>query len=638
MNMNTLQRLEYDKMIMRVKEYAVSYLGQLQIEKMQPMTELRRIRQALDETVETLAMLKQSASVPVPMMTGIEPVFDLNGTGYVYSEQEFSHIAQFLQSCAQLKKYMASKQHVAPKVSTYARSIHELISLKSELECCLRHGRVTDEASKELAKTRKRIMTVEERLKGKLQSIMSKHRDILQEAIIGMRGDRYVIPIKRDYRKQLDGRVLDESSSGQTLFVEPYEVAHLQAELTLLRADEAREEGKVLSELTGLVEAADQELRQNAEIVGVYDVLVAKAKYALTYDGQDVDLNDRGIVRIQGARHPGLTGMVPLDFAIGEAYHALIITGPNTGGKTVALKTVGLLTLLVQTGLPVPVAQGSIFNVYEQIAADIGDGQSLEQSLSTFSSHIREVIEILTFANDRSLILIDEMATGTDPGEGVGLSIAILEELYRRGATVVATTHYNEIKHFAAMAEGFENARMEFDTETLRPLYRLCIGEAGRSYAFVIAEKLGIPAHIIERSKEITGELSSVGDEPASFRTPIRQLSRQEPQEAKAKPSKTEHLNHSLRKGDCVYVSTLQRTGIVYAEADARGIVGVMIEKRRLQINHKRLTLHIPKEELYPDDYDFDILFESKEVRKRKKLMNRKHVEGLVIEKRPEET
>lgn len=636
MKMTTLQRLEYDRIINRIKEYTASYLGLKLVEELQPMTELKRIRQSLDEAVETLAMLKQSASVPVPTMTGMDIVLELIGTGYVYSEQEFSHISQYLHSCAQLKKYMASKQHVAPQVSSYARSIHELTTLKTELERCLRHGRVTDEASKELAKARKRIAVVEERLKGKLQSIMSKHRDILQEAIIGMRGDRYVIPIKRDHRKQLDGRVLDESSSGQTLFVEPYEVAHLQAELTLLRADEAREEGKVLSELTGLVEAAEQELRQNAEIVGVYDVLVAKAKLAMTYDGRDVELNDRGNIHIQGARHPGLSGMVPLDFAVGEAYHTLIITGPNTGGKTVALKTVGLLTLMVQMGLPVPVGSGSVFSVYTQIAADIGDGQSLEQSLSTFSSHIREIIEILACADDRTLVLIDEMATGTDPGEGVGLSIAILEELYRRGATVVATTHYNEIKHYAAMAEGFENARMEFDTETLQPLYRLRIGEAGRSYAFVIAEKLGIPHSMIERSKEITSQLGGLGTSSPSFESPPRPLTRQVRDDKGMKTSKEERPRNTLRVGDSVYVSTLKRTGVVYAEADARGMVGVLIEKRRLQMNHKRLTLHIPKEELYPDDYDFDILFESKETRKRMKLMNRKYVEGLTIEREPE--
>lgn len=359
--------------------------------------------------------------------------------------------------------------------------------------------------------------------------------------------------------------------------------------------------------------------------------------------------------------------MVPLDFSIGYNYSSLIITGPNTGGKTVALKTLGLLTLMMQSGLLVPVHEEGEMAVYEQIAVDIGDGQSLEQALSTFSAHIRNMITILEQANPSTLVLIDEMASGTDPGEGVGLSIAMLEELHRCGATVVATTHFGEIKHFASATSGFENARMEFDTVSLQPLYRLRIGEAGESYAYSIALKLGMPEHIIDRSKSVVGEvltknkMQDVAKEPQSqtdglFHTTV-------PVSMKHTES-IEHIAHeavaseggaissndeapvsdpvpaplrAFRKGDRVYVAYLDQAGIVSEEENNRGQIGVMIRGRKLKIHKKRLRLHISADELYPGDYDLDIVLESKENRKKRKLMGRKHVEGLQIELPPEE-
>lgn len=263
----------------------------------------------------------------------------------------------------------------------------------------------------------------------------------------------------------------------------------------------------MLSDLTDLIENSAHEISINLETIGHYDFMFAKAKYAKLIGGRKVKLNDRGRISILSGRHPLLGGhSVPLDIHIGDNYRALVITGPNTGGKTVSLKTVGLLTLMVQSGLLVPVGEGSEFAVFRSVMVDIGDGQSLENSLSTFSSHVKNVIGILKEAGPSSLILLDELASGTDPGEGIGLSIAVLEELYRCGAMVIATTHFNEIKKFADTAPGFENARMEFDSETLEPLYKLTIGLAGSSYAFYIAQKLGMPPALIERSKQITYE------------------------------------------------------------------------------------------------------------------------------------
>ncbi|SDE14535.1 MutS domain V [Paenibacillus sp. UNCCL117] len=697
MNKQALQRLEYNKVKEELRSYAISYLGQRHIEALVPMTQEKLIRQKLDETEEAKGLLLTGSSVPIPSLEGMEPIVALLGTGYVLSERDCSHLYQFLLSCAQLIRYMAAKTAAAPHVASYAASMYTADPLKSAIERCIRGGAVLDSASKELSRTRKRMRTVEERLQAKLNGLMNRYSGILQENLYSMRGGRYVLPIKKEHRRQVQGAVLDESGSGQTVYIEPADIANLHSELSALRAEEAREELKVLSELTELAESYASDIQLNMETVGAYDFLFAKAKYAIALGGGNVGLNGEGRMELREARHPLMKGaMVPLDFAVGNGYRSLIITGPNTGGKTLALKTVGLLTLMVQSGLLVPVKAGSVFAVFEHIAADIGDGQSLEHALSTFSAHIRHVIEILRIADRKTLVLIDEMATGTDPGEGVGLSIAILEELLRRQATVVATTHYTEIKNFASATDGVENARMEFDAETLQPLYRLKIGEAGQSYAFLIAQKLGVSAGLIRRSREIaegglaggtvfaSASVASVAEahnsgletQPALSRDASGQGAAQAPAKeelgrselAKTQPpalASAEQLAQSrpaaerrtareqqpaspdsdsgaavargLELGDSVYIAYLGRTGIVCELEDSRGNVGVLIQNQKFVINKKRLALHIENTKLYPADYDLDIVFESKENRKKRKLLGRKHVEGLRIEKKPGE-
>lgn len=703
MNTASLTTLQYDRIRDEVERFAVSYLGKRHIRDMMPLTTLKAARQRLDETAEAAELLRTGASVPIPSLDGIETVLQLLGTGYVLNEQDFTHVLQFLRSCRQLIRYMVSKQAVAPTVSSYAASMYELASLLSAIEQSIYAGRVVDSASKELAKVRKKILTAEDRIKRKLDALLSRHRDILQESLVSKRNGRYVLPIKKEHRRLVQGSVLDESASGQTVYIEPAEVSQLQLELSFLQTEEAREELKVLSELTAQAEKYHHEMQLNADTVGMYDYLIARAKFSLSIGGRNVRLNDEGVVVLHQAVHPLLGGkMIPLDFAIGQDYTALVITGPNTGGKTLTLKTVGLLTLMAQSGLLIPAAPDSECCVYRQVSVDIGDGQSIEHALSTFSAHIRNVNEILRTANEQTLILLDEMASGTDPGEGVGLSIAVLEELHRCRSTIVVTTHFTEIKRFAGSTPGFQNARMEFDTVTLEPKYKLVIGEAGRSYAFVIAEKLGISSAIIDRARQIAesgtdtmefglesgksvGILKPLpGPLPEQQQHPESQpLHKEQPapdqreHSLPPKPEQTVHNNgdgdssshpshrhrgdaqparpaqsrhgvppvpsqtdsspRAFQLGDAVYVPYLNRTGIVCETRDNRGLVGVMIQKQKFKINHKRIRLYIENTELYPDNYDLDIVLESKDTRKKRKLMARKHVDGLSIEKKPED-
>ncbi|MFD3261433.1 DNA mismatch repair protein MutS [Paenibacillus lentus] len=664
MELFTLGMLEYDSIKEELASYAVSYEGRLRVQKLAPMERRTQIEQAMDETADAKTLLAAGSSIPLPSLEGIEGVMALMSTGYLFTEKDFTAIQTFLQSCGQLKKYMASKGELAPRIGIYAASLYELPNLQQEILRCIRHGAILDGASRDLDKIRRKMAMLKEKIQKKLQAVMSRHASILQENLVSMRGGRYVIPVKKDYYKLVKGRALDHSTSGQTVFVEPDEVASLQAELEALAGDEAREEAKILGYLTELVEKEAYELSQNIEITGTYDFIFAKAKYAIAIGGVAVRISEDGISKISGARHPHLLKtMVPLDLVIGSTYKTLIITGPNTGGKTVVLKTFGLLALMVQSGLLVPVHPSSSFAIYNRIMAVIGDGQNLEQSLSTFSAQIQSLVHMISEAGPRTLLLIDELAAGTDPGEGIALSMAILEELNRRGATVLVTTHFNELKTFASQTEGFQNARMEFDPETLMPLYRLTIGQAGKSYAIEIASKLGIFPGIIERSREVIDRQADSGSSLAAHMLP-------EQSEPIFKPSETEDVltgvskavpdeeaNHqgfgkeAARKpgkesikadpdfavGDAVWVTSYGKLGIVFAAEDSRGQVGVMIQKQICKVNRKRLKSYIKKEELYPEDYDLDIVFETKENRKKSKQMRKRHVEGMEITRKPED-
>ncbi|WP_270620006.1 endonuclease MutS2 [Paenibacillus macerans] len=742
----SLHMLEYESIKQELMSYAVSYEGRNRIAELTPLEEKRLIERAIAETAEALALYGKGASVPLPSLDGIELVASLLGTGYLFTEQDLTAVQTFLHSCGQLKKYMASKGELAWQIGVYAHDLRDLPALQQEILRCIRHGVITNEASRELEKVRKRIAVVKERIQKKLQSVMARHAAILQENIVSVRGGRYVIPVRKDYYKQVNGRMLDQSTSGQTVFIEPQEVSALQSELELLQGEEAREEAKVLGYLAELVEREAEAIYRNIEITGTYDFIFAKAKYAAAIGGRAVEICEDGYTVIREAKHPKLLqAMVPLDVEIGRSYRTLIITGPNTGGKTVVLKTFGLLALMVQSGLLVPVAPGSRFAVYRGIMAVIGDGQNLEQSLSTFSAQISALVTMLREAGPSTLLLIDELAAGTDPGEGIALSIAILEEFARKGATVLVTTHFNELKTFASRAQGFQNARMEFDAETLRPLYRLTIGQAGRSYALEIASRLGIAPGIVERSQHIVSRQAAEGTggsvlwddilpEPVpppeqelahgmeqgsatwSMQTPAQELAldlaqrpvrpvsppeppqpmradavkaagprgaaagaepgpasvghalagpdspgdaspgqaASEPGPEQAGPDKSglqgqpelassdpeqpaKKKPQAFEVGDAVIVTSIGKVGIVSAPQDNRGIVEVLVQKQRIKVNHKRLKPYIKKEELYPDDYDFDIVFDTKENRKKRKLMGKRHVEGLEIVRRPGE-
>lgn len=645
MNKETIKILEYNKILETLKGYALSEMAKGRIETLEPMVDINAIEKQLRETTEARAIIDRSSSVPIHSLSGIKKIKEKLGKGSNLLPEELEAISTLLREGKRLKMFMEDKAFEAPMVSTYAQSIYELTDLTEEIDRCIFRGRVEDKASGELCKLRKKIAVLEDRIKTKLDSVLRnpKYRDYLQDNLVSMRNGRYVIPVKSQYKHNLQGNVQDMSTSGSTVFIEPEQVKKAQDELNIVRIEEEKEVYKILSSLTVMVESCGRELSINIETMANYDFIFAKAKYSKAIDGSAAKLNTNKYICINSGRHPLLgRGAVPLDFNIGNDYRSLVITGPNTGGKTVVLKTVGLLTMMVQSGLHVSVGEGSEFAIFADILADIGDGQSIEQSLSTFSSHIKNIISIINCSDPYTLVIIDEVGSGTDPAEGMGIATAVLEDIYKRGATLLATTHYSEIKEFAEDSEGFKNGCMEFDINTLKPLYRLKIGEPGESNALYIALRLGMDKSLIERAHQITYKefkeydeykpLTEVVETKPDFHHEemIKKLESSGKYEALAREQKKKG---SFNIGDCVYISTMDRTGIVCELQNGKGEVGVMVMKKKFKINHKRLSLYIEGGELYPEDYDFDIVFESVEDRKKNKIMNKRHVEGMEIKK-----
>ncbi|PFO04807.1 DNA mismatch repair protein [Bacillus sp. AFS076308] len=636
MNQHTFNMLEFQQIKDEIANFALTKEGKEKIKNLVPSTKVKQIEAWLEEVTEAVEILKISASVPVHGLDGMTAILQNMNKGAALRVEQLTKLYDFLDSCGKMRRYMKDKAFYAPRVSAYVEVIDELPELAAEIIRCVRNGRVDDYASKELLKIRKQLAIQEERLKEKtMQLIRSNNNKLyLQENVVSQRNGRYVIPIKKEYRNKIKGTVLDTSASGSTLFIEPEEIAVFQDQLTWLLSDEEVEVQKVLTYLTGLVEQKEQQICLAVETMIQYDFLFAKAKYCRMIKGSKVGINQFEELTLIQARHPLLGDKaVPLTFTMSREEKALVITGPNTGGKTVTIKTVGLLTLMVQSGLHIPAAEESNIRIFDRILVDIGDGQSITENLSTFSSRIVNIIEILKDTNDRTLALLDELGSGTDPGEGMGLATAILETLYQKGATILATTHYSEIKEFAEEHLGFINGSMEFDLTTLSPTYRLVIGRGGDSQAFAIALRLGMHPAIVERAHYITykEEKQYLSQETEQWK--LKELEKQvminKYQQQQAAVKTEIPIYH---QGDNVKISPANEFGIVYKGPDQHGNYLVQVKGEKVSINHKRLTIYIRADELYPENYDFDIIFQSKENRKKSKLLSKGYQENITID------
>lgn len=511
MNEKSLRVLEYYKIIEKLEEQASSALGKAICRSLMPSTEQDEIQQNIAETSEAVELMMKYSNPPMGPIYDLSHAVKMSEIGGMMMPGQLLQVSDTLRTARTLKSYLLKSIDTSdgyPTLKSLATVIVPLKAVEDAINTAIiGENQISDNASPALRKIRRDIESKNASVKSKLEHLVRDQdsKKYLQDSLVTIRQDRFVVPVKSEYKGMVKGLVHDQSSSGSTLYIEPFAVVELNNEIRELKLKEQAEIERILLELTALVGQNPGAVRSNQDCLETLDFIFAKGKLALGMKAVEPEINKEGKIRLKNGRHPLLDPkkVVPSNFWIGEHFKTLLITGPNTGGKTVTLKTVGLLSLMMQSGLHVPADYGTKMAIFDGIYADIGDEQSIEQSLSTFSSHMTNIVEILNTASKNSLVLFDELGAGTDPTEGAALAKAILDKLYRWQVTTIATTHYSELKEYALVTEGVENASVEFDVNTLSPTYRLLIGVPGKSNAFEISRKLGLSAEIIDAAKEM---------------------------------------------------------------------------------------------------------------------------------------
>ncbi|WP_100332082.1 endonuclease MutS2 [Bacillus xiapuensis] len=556
MNKKVLETLEFDKIKRQLAEHAASSLGREQAESLKPALAYEEVVRLQEETDEAVQVLRIKGHAPLGGIYNIRPHVKRSQIGGMLNGMEFVQIASTISAGRLMKNFITGlleDGEQLPILEVKAESMPVLTPLEHRIKHTVdEHGGVLDSASAALRHVRQQLRSNESRIRSKLESLIrgKNAQTMLSDAIITIRNDRYVLPVKQEYRGHYGGIVHDQSSSGQTLFIEPESIVEMNNQVRELKLKEQLEIERIFTELTAEVELHGEELYRLTDLLGELDFMFTKAKYGKAMKGSKPAVNPNGCIRLRKARHPLLPvdEAVPSDIELGKDYSTIVITGPNTGGKTVTLKTVGLITLMAQSGLQIPAQDGSETAVFQSVYADIGDEQSIEQSLSTFSSHMVNIVDILKQVDHDSLVLFDELGAGTDPQEGAALAISILDEVRRRGARMIATTHYPELKAYGYNREGVINASMEFDVESLSPTYRLLIGVPGRSNAFEISQRLGLDTGIIQQARKLVGTDTNEVDQMIASLERSRKMAEEEEKEARDYLKTAEKLHQEMQK------------------------------------------------------------------------------------------
>lgn len=607
---NPYKSLNFDLLIDDLTTYAASGLGTDALAAVEPKTSLQAVQLQLEETEEAFGILNEKDQGILHGLVDLRPQLKKMSMGGILSVDDLLKLTAFLRSTRLIRKDLEMHRYDAPRLYAYSQYLPLHLSIEQEVNRAIEGNRVSDKASSTLAALRKKISILESRMVGKIEKCISSPAwsPLLQEPMYQKKHDRYVLPVLAKYKRQVDGSVVATSSTGATVFVEPSALHKLREELDLLRHEEEAEVYQVLSMLTAFFLEIEKDLLLARDTMISLDSIFARAKYSRKIGGHPVVLNTEDRVDLRGARHPMLgEDCRPLDIRLGEDFRTLLITGPNTGGKTVALKTLGVCALLTQCGILPPVQAGSTLPIFRRILVDIGDSQDLSASLSTFSGHMTQLIDMIHRAGPGDLVLIDEIGTGTDPAEGAALGVAILEAFYTKGALTMATTHYGELKAFGELHGGFENGAMAFDESSLQPLYRLDIGASGASKGFWISERLGLNRKILDRAKAWR----------AGNRIPSQTLDYKKRKESTG-PFK-EHPKSTYSRGDRVRHTGTEEIGLFYEGPDDNGMTRVLVDREMRSIHHRRLELVLPATTLYPAGYDLDQLFSSFASRKLEK-------------------
>ena len=613
MNKVTLEKLHYYELKEIVKGYCVSGLGKRLIDKLEPSSNMKIVNQRLNETSEGRRLLDVSYNIPLDGIFNILPLIEKIEKGVSLDASDLTMMSNFLRGCSKVKLFIKDKEGYAPTLSSYGENICDLSYIEDEINLSIRGSIVDSNASKDLKRIRRYIDICESKITEKLDRFLKNdgNKEYIQEFFISQRGGKYTIPIKAAHKNKVQGTIIETSSKGTTVFIEPNVISKYTSDLAVLKAEESMEEYEILATLTNMLFERIKDLKVNVDVISEYDMILAKAKYSKSIKGIKPKLNDYGYIKVIKGKYPLIKNSIPLDFEIGENYRGLIITGPNAGGKTVVLKTIGLLTLAIQSGFHIEAEQGTELSVFKKLFVDIGDNQSVENALSTFSAHIKNIAEIIKESTKSTLLLFDEIGSGTEPNEGSALAIAILEELYHKGCITISTTHYGEIKNFSKEHSDFENAAMEFEKETLEPLYKLSIGKVGDSNALYISKKMGLYDSIIDKAREYINT--------KNYNYNLIKDSKV----LKNKELQVKGGFYEYSVGDKIILLENTESAIVYKERDRLNNVTILYNKQFIEVNYKRIELELKASELYPEGYDLNQLFISYKERKLEKDIER---------------
>lgn len=707
--------LEFDKIKEIWSGLALTDYAKREITETAPLLDEGKLLARQRDTTEAKFMLEKMGTPPLTALEGIRELMTAAVRGDCLTAAQLEQAESALTAVKRLKDYLNRCKQLELSLPWYEENLDELAEIREAIHVQIRGGRVDDCASKLLHSLRSDIIRAEERMKEKADSVIRSNKECMSDSFSVYRSGHLCVPVKKEYKFRISGSVIDKSSTGNTLFIEPAGVAKYSEELQLLRIDEENEERRILYTLTAMLGEQGEAMEQNLKTMEKLDFCFSKGKLSMELGCTAPIINTDRRIALKGARHPLMDRAVcvPQNFFLGKRgvenavldqnaeemenaeerlrdakgqersgilkesggeqtrsgkeYRGVVITGPNTGGKTVAIKTVALNCMMAQCGLHVCCEQADIC-MNSNYLCDIGDGQNLSENLSTFSAHITNVLDILKQVGRDSLVIMDELGSGTDPAEGMGIAVAILEELRKSGCLFLVTTHYPEVKTYAEAAEDITNARMTFDKESLQPQYKMVIGEAGESCAFYIAAKLGMPQKMLETAAraaygkekdlpaageyacaisngavteglEKTGMNKKRGDMEGlagAVAGPHRGHSASPVIQKQRQTVKHTDLSGKFRRGDSVMIYPDKRIGIVCEPVNEKGVLRVQLPEKKIWINHKRVKLHVPAAELYPEDYDFSIIFDSVETRKLRHKMERKYVEDALIQE-PEE-
>ncbi|MCI9137627.1 MAG: DNA mismatch repair protein MutS [Lachnospiraceae bacterium] len=629
--MRTERQIEFDKIKEIWMDLTMTEQARENIRELTIFLSEGELKKQLKDTTHSRDMIEKLGMPPLQNVEEMKEILMTAEKGDCLTPYQLERVEKILASVRRLKDYLKRGKAYENPLGFYEENLDALDELREEICGQIRSGTVDDYASKELQQLRNQMAKTEEQMRQKAEQVMRSQKECMADHYCTLRNGRICVPVKKECRMKVAGSLIDKSSTGNTLFVEPSGVGKFFEELQYLKISEENEIYRILYTLTAMVAESEEAMKENIRMIEKLDFILSKGKLSIDMDAVEPSVNTARRIVLRDARHPLMDKKinVPLQFEMEGETRGIVITGPNTGGKTVTIKTVMLNCMMAQCGLHVTCREADIC-MNTSYLWDIGDGQNLTENLSTFSAHIKNVLDILGEADRDSFVIMDELGSGTDPAEGMGIAVTILEELRKKECLFLATTHYPEVKDYAERTPNIVNARMTFDKKSLKPTYQMIIGEAGESCAFYIADRLGMPNEMLERAVRAAYGQEAVKNYQWKKKEQLRPSCKRKRISEIKKSGRRKELDTKYKIGDSVMIYPDKKIGIVCEPVNEKGVLRVQLPDKKIWMNHKRVKLQIAAEKLYPEDYDFSILFDTVKNRKIRHDMERKYTEEII--------